>query len=248
MKFNTIGELFLWLKKYNSCFLDRGSQGVCYKKGNKVYKIFHQFIDIDDDEFIVYGSEDILKFSSIVNNTYIFPNDIIYVGDTVVGYITDYVDARNLDSLNPLMFDLDRFELDLKRVYVDTEIISNFGVCSYDVLYNIMYGEDGFKIIDTFEYSKSLINKEQLVGINRYNFNVGVQLFLIDGFFDDFINSSLYLRSLYEAHNVDVVIFLNEFRKALSIAEGFEISKLSDARKSLKLRKSEYKYIRDLYY
>ena len=55
----------------------------------------------------------------------IFPNDIIYVGDTVVGYITDYVDARNLDSLNPLMVDLDRFELDLKRVYVDTEIISN---------------------------------------------------------------------------------------------------------------------------
>ena len=57
MKFNTIGELFLWLKKYNSCFLDRGSQGVCYKKGNKVYKIFIQFLDEEDYDFIEYDKD-----------------------------------------------------------------------------------------------------------------------------------------------------------------------------------------------
>lgn len=249
MKFNTIGELISWLEKNNSCFLDHGSQGVCYKKGNKVYKIFHQFIDMDEDDFIVYGSEDILKFSSIVNNTYIFPNDIIYVGDTVVGYITDYVDARNLDSLNPLSVDLDQFELDLKRVYVDIEIISNCGVRSFDVLYNIMYGDGGFKIIDTYEYSKSLIGKKQLLGINRYNFNVGVQLFLIDGFFDDFVSSSLFLKVLYEDSSVDVIMFLKEFRKALSKNEGFEITKLSQTKKSLNLKSQNCrKYIRSLYF
>lgn len=249
MKFNTIGELYLWLKKYDRCILGSGSQGTCYKVGNKVYKIFNQFVFNDDyDDWIKYNGEEILKFSSICNNTYVFPKDIITVSSLVVGYVTEFVNGSNLDKLNPLTVDLDKFACGLEKVYFDIESISSFSVRSYDVLYNIMYGADGFKVVDTLEYSVSTIDNVDLFNINKSNFNVGILLFLVDGYFDDFINNSIYLKDMYNDYSVDIKLFLKEFRKALSMNEGLDIYTLSEARKSLKLRNSGYKYIRDLYY
>ena len=54
MYFRTMEELNSWLRRYKNCILDGGIQGVCYKIGNKVYKIFIQFIDKDYDEVITY--------------------------------------------------------------------------------------------------------------------------------------------------------------------------------------------------
>ena len=248
MKFNTIGELYLWLKKYKMCILDSGSQGICYRIGNKVYKIFLQFIDEITEDMIEYNKDDILQFSSIVNDTYIFPNDVIMVGDMVVGYITDYTNAKSLDKIDPLSINLDMFEKKLQNVYPDIKIISDNGVHSFDVIYNILYGKYGFKVIDTMEYIKTDMDSIKLYRLNKNNFNTGIKLFLTDDYFDEFLLFNDFLYSMYRDPNVDMVLFLKEFRKKLSEKEGFEIVKLGDAKKSVSfMRKNNPKYIRDFY-
>lgn len=247
MRFKTIGEFYLWLQKHEMCILDSGSQGICYKIGNKVYKIFIQFIDEIQDDMIEYDSNDILKFNDVVNGTYLFPNDVIMIGDTVVGYITNYVNAIALNKINPLCIDLDKFERDLELVYPDIRVISENGVCSYDVVYNILYGTSGFKIIDTMEYSRVPIDSMELYDTNKRNFNIGIGWFLTYGYFDDFLLSEESLNCMLCDYNVDMISFLREFRNRLSEKEGYEIRKLGDAKKSIVIKKyKKPKYIREL--
>lgn len=249
MKFNTIGEFYLWLRKYEMCILDSGSQGICYRIGNRVYKIFLQFIDEIAEDMIEYNKDDILQFSSIVNNTYIFPNDVIMVGDMVVGYITDYANAKSLDKIDPLSVNLDMFEKKLEDVYPDIKIISDNGVRSFDVVYNILYGKHGFRVIDTMEYTKTDMDSMELYRLNKKNFNTGIKLFLTDDYFDELLLCNDLLYSMYCDSGVDMVLFLKEFRKTLSEKEGFEILKLGDAKKSVSFkRKKNPKYIRDFYH
>ena len=247
MKFKSIGEFYLWLQNHEMCILDSGSQGICYKIGNKVYKIFIQFIDEWQDDMIVYDYDDILKFKDIVNGTYVFPSDVIMVGDIVVGYITNYVNARSLNKIDPLCVDLDKFERDLELVYPDIMVISKNGVCSYDVLYNILYGKDGFKIIDTMEYACVPMNSIELYDTNKRNFNIGIGWFLTYGYFDDFLLNEDSLNCMLCDYNVDMISFLREFRNRLSKNEGSEIRKLGDAKNSIVIKKyKKPKYIREL--
>ena len=73
-----------------------GGDGTCYynPKIDKVIKIFHCF-----DEPFLYDyplKEEVLKFNSIELTYFIFPIDVITVNGHVVGYIADYVKAKNL--------------------------------------------------------------------------------------------------------------------------------------------------------
>ena len=193
MYFKTIDELKLWLIIHKKDNFDGGSQGECFKVGDKVYKIFIQFIDDEYDEITEYDKTDIMQFSSIINNTYIWPNDTIMVGDIVVGYITNYVDAKQLCNINPLRVDLDKFDKNLVSVDDDIKKISDNGVKSFDVMYNILYGKVGFKIIDSLDYSKTDMNSSMLYKINCKNFYYGIRMFLVYGIFEDFVfqNKSL---------------------------------------------------------
>lgn len=248
MKFNTFDELSLWLKCYENCkFNDSTSQGECYKIGNKVYKIFIQFLDEEYCDFIEYDNDSILQFSSIKNKTYIWPIDTIMVGDIVVGYITNYVDAKSLYKINPLLVNLDKFEKALESVIPDIKVISDNGVLTFDVAYNILYGRYGFKVIDHMEYSRTDMDSIELYRINKDRFNYEIRLFLIDGYFDEFINDNSLLYSMCYDHKVDVVDFLREFRRELSEKEGHEILRLGEAKKSMTIHKSRNpKYIRSL--
>lgn len=247
MNFKSMDELKLWVKLNNKFNFDGGSQGECFKIGNKVYKIFIQYIEEDYYDMITYNKEDIMQFSHIVNNTYIWPNDVITVGDIVVGYIMDYVDAKSLCGINPLMINLDIFEKSLEIVNENIKVISNNGVKTFDVMYNIMYGKNGFKIIDSLEYSLCDDDVSKLIKINSKNFYYEIRLFLISGYFDEFIFNYNYLYRMCYDTDCNFIDFLKEFRKKLSVNEGFEISKLWDAKNSLKINNSEnLGYIRKL--
>lgn len=246
MKFRTMKDLKLWLKIHKKYNFDGGSQGECYRIGNKVFKIFIQFIEDDYEEMIVYDQDEILKFSSVANNTYIFPSDVIMVGDIVVGYITDYVDAISLYKTDLLDVEMDKFQVALAGTTKDIEIISNNGILSYDVTYNILYGSCGFKVIDTMEYSQTDIDSVELFRMNRERFYHEIRLFLLDGYFDKFMKNNTDLYNMCYDPDVDFGIFLREFRKRLSENEGYEISKLGDAKKSIvRTRNRDRKYIRD---
>ena len=246
MKFNIIGEFYLWLRRHEMCILDSGSQGMCYRIGNKVYKIFLQYIDYEVDWVNSYSKDDIMQFSSVINNTYVFPTNVILVGDIVVGYIMDYVNAKSLYKINPFYVNLDKFQNSLENVVDDIRIISNNGILSFDVMYNILYGDNGFKVIDTLDYSKNDKNVLELYKINYERFIYEIRLFLIDGIFDKFISSDKMLNDMCYDKEANFVCFLKMFRDKLSENEGKEILKLMDARNSMNKSKTKnLKYIRE---
>lgn len=247
MFFRTLEDLKLWLKIHKKHNFDGGSQGECYRIGNKVYKIFIQFIEDDEEDMIVYNKDEILRFSSVVNNTYIFPNDVIIVDDLVVGYITDYVSAISLYKINPLEVDIEKFQIDLDTTTKDIKIISNHGILSYDVTYNILYGNGGFKVIDTMEYSLSDMDSLELLKKNKERFYHEIRLFLLDGYFDKFMKNNPNLYNMCYDSEVDFSLFFKEFVKKLSENEGHRISMLGEAKKSIvRTKYRNCKYIRDI--
>ena len=45
--------------------------------------------------------EEVLKFSEIINKTFIFPQEEIIYDDYVIGYVTSYQQGKTIDEINP---------------------------------------------------------------------------------------------------------------------------------------------------
>lgn len=249
MQFDNKIQFMLFLSKFKS--IGSGSQGICYldSVNNKIYKVFHQFYDIDDDfdYYHDYTKEEILRFSSIKNNTFLWPNEVIIVNGEIVGYICDYVKASSLYETNPLHIDLDNFIELLDYVKKDLTIISDNRIRSFDMMYNILYSNQGIFVIDHDDYSFSDIEPKKLFTINSDNFNKEIMYFFIDTFFDDFIKSHSDLKDMYNSSGIDIKEFLILFRYYLSEKMDFEVKNLGECSKYLnKTRYSKNKYQRIL--
>lgn len=231
-----MNEFKMWLNAMDKYKLSGGSQGQCYKYNGIIYKIFHYFIDeyneFDDDN-LSYTSEELLRFSYIVNTTYVWPEDVIMVQDLVVGYFYKFALGRPLYEVDPLNVGLDKFGDRLSRVFGDVRILSDNGVMTYDVTYNILYGVSGFKVIDTLGYVYSELDSVELYRINVYKFNKGVKEFLMGDYFGKFITDNKKLKEMYYDRETNLCEFLKEFRRELSMNEGHEISKLGEATKCI---------------
>lgn len=235
MYFNSKEELLLFLKKEYIIELGRGSQGRTYlnKKNGYAFKILEQFFDDDEEFYISYTREEFIKYSGIKNSTYIFGNDNILVNDEVVGYVMRYFNGKLLTDINPLLVNLDNFCCSTDRVYQDNIILANNGIKTWDVSYNIMYGRNKFGIIDTMEYYDSEEDNKTILINNNDNFNYGLMLFLVDGYFDDFISNYKELKDMYLSSGVDIKEFISLYRKYLSEYVGNDIVKLRNASKCL---------------
>lgn len=241
MNFKSIKELKYYLSLLT--YLDMGSQGSCYlrKSDNTVLKIFHYF---DEDDYDYDAGDNILKFSNIDNSTFIWPNALITIGKTVVGYTSPYIPSKNLYYTNPLGVNLDKFSSSLQRVREDIKTISKKGVRTYDVAYNIMYNK-GFSVIDQDDYSFTDKDPVELEKENNNNFDYELYMFLVDSYFNDVVNDDALLRELYKSKKEDVLIFIRELRKRLSELSGHEISTLREA-KEYRDKKRNGKYQRIL--
>ena len=103
-----------------------------------------------------------------------------------------------------------------------------------------MLGEDGFKVVDTLEYSSG---KTSFL-LNRSYFDYAIMIFLVDGFFDSVVYDDKLLREMYLNKEVSSIYFIDEFKRKLSILVDKDITKLEDAKKFVLHRNGEY--IRDL--
>ena len=197
---------------YKLSYLGAGSQGSCYvDMGNDlVYKVFHTYTEKENS---MYTMGDILKFSDVVNDTYKFPKDVIMVDGIVEGYTLEYFKGHDLCQMNPFRIDLDNFENLISKVYKDIKIISDKGVCTYDVLYNIMYSKNSDVYVD-----------------NRYNFDIGINSFLVDSFFNHFVLNDTMLKEMYISKDVSSLEFLKMFRTKISEYLGHEITYLEEAK------------------
>ncbi len=221
--------------------IGRGSQGICFldKNNSSVYKIFYQFLD--NYKVKEYSYSEIMQFSNIKNNTYIFPKDVIKVENEIVGYIEPYVNSKDLTKVDPLKVSLDKLINCINNVYSDIETISENGVLTYDVMYNTLY-KNKFNVIDSDEYVIRDIDPSCLFDLNKERFNYTIYIFLIDGYFEEFVNSYRELKSMYKDKSTDVVIFIELLRKYLSEYIGDEVNKLNDAKDCMNKVKVIYPY------
>ena len=208
----------------NLKFLGVGSQGVCYLDGKHkvVYKVFHTYFDKEKSD---YRIQEILRFSNIVNDTFIWPSDVINVSGEIVGYTMPYVRAKSLYENDPLLVDLNALERASIKCTEDIELVTNKGVAIYDLMYNILYG-----------------NGRVILSKNMKTFDYEVKLFLVDNYFNEFVNENKMLREMYLS-DTSALEFLKLFRSKLSEYVGQDVDKLGKA-KSLVKRNSKPKYIR----
>ena len=161
-----------------------------------------------------------------------------------MGYINSFVNAKPLYKINPLRINLKKFEKCIKNVQKDIKILSDNSILTYDIMYNILYGSRFF-VTDFDEFNYSNLETKKLEQINNRNFNYELYYFLIDGYFDEFINDYDNLKKLYQEKDDDILYFINLFRKYLSEYVGKEIITLNDAPKCLNKVKKNMIYQRD---
>lgn len=237
VSFNNKNNFDLYLKRL--FFLGMGSQGICYldKKNKIVYKIFHGYFD-DEDEG--YTADDILKFSGIRNNTFIWPSDVVYANGRIIGYTMPYVSSVNLCNTNLLSTNLNLLEKAIDKSYCDIEILTKNNVCLYDVMYNILYSNGKINVIDSMEYNFGNASLKE----NMAAFDAEIRYFLVDNYFDEFVNNDILLREMYhDKKNVTSLEFLRMFRNKLSEYIGTDIDKLEKAKK-LVMKLDDPYYIR----
>ncbi len=237
VSFNNKNNFDLYLKRL--FFLGMGSQGICYldKKNKIVYKIFHGYFD-DEDEG--YTADDILKFSGIRNNTFIWPSDVVYANGRIIGYTMPYVSSVNLCNTDLLSTNLNLLEKAIDKSYCDIEILTKNNVCLYDVMYNILYSNGKINVIDSMEYNFGNASLKE----NMVAFDAEIRYFLVDNYFDEFVNNDILLREMYhDKKNVTSLEFLRMFRNKLSEYIGTDIDKLEKAKK-LVMKLDDPYYIR----
>lgn len=238
------------LNNYLKClkYLGCGSQGEAYYdfKNKKVIKIFHDIFDEDSEYFFDIFESDILKFKDCNNDTYIFADDVVYLNDKIIGYTMSFAPGDTIDKINPLKVNLDLFYNALDSAYFDIKKISDYKILTFDCLYNTMYGNDKISIIDADEYCFSNIDEDSLYQKNRFNFNIGIMLFLVDTYFDEFVKENKILNEMYMSKDIDIREFLIFFRNNLSEYVGKNIVILNDAKLLLNKKKHERKLIRTL--
>ena len=226
-------NIFLEYTK-NLKFIGQGSEGICYlnPRENKVYKIYHQFYDeleegFSEDEHINYEDKELMKFSNIKNNTFIFPTETIKIGNETIGYKLPYIKAKNLYKQNPLSINLSEFEYAIKEAYKQIEEISEYKVLTYDMMFNILYN-GSFYIIDHSEYTFSNKNSIDLFKQNRKNFDKEIYYFLTEGLFDEYVSKNKNLNQAYSKKEITSLEYLKLLRFELTKEIG-KIETLGDA-------------------
>lgn len=235
MKFYSKEHLDTYLN--NITFLGQGQQGCCYLNNNEVIKIFHEYYD----EEVNYSKEEILKHSNIKNNTFIWPSDIVTLNDKIIGYTMPYINYKNLYRINPLKVNLNSLKQAIIKAYKDIEILTRNNVAIYDIMYNILYRNGTIKVIDTMDYG----NNPSSIYSNTRGLDLEIIKFLVDNYFDNFVNNNKLLNELYNDKNTSSIIFIEILKNELSNVLQKEVITLNDA-KSLVRKKKYPEYEREL--
>lgn len=243
MKFNSELEFKKYIEKCKE--IGFGAQGVVYRNKNIAIKVFHQYFDKYEDDYI-WKKEDILKFEGYQNNTYIFPTDVLSIENEIIGEISKYVNGKTLDKINPLTIDINMFINAVSNCLIDINKISEHQIISYDTVYNTMYNGKRIHIIDTTEYNHTDLPINKILQINHNNFNMAIIYFLVDSYFDEFIEANKLLNEMYMSKDIKILDFLKLYKSKLSEAIGYEITSLKEASKYINKRMRKPKYIRNI--
>lgn len=218
-------------------FLGSASEGTCKRLNKK------EVIKYLDGPYFDLKEEKILQFKDTKLKTYLFPYKIFYIDNIMMGYITKYSSGKNLIKVPRDNIKFDKVINGSKLVEEDTKKLSKNGIEVCDILFNILYKNGIFHIIDTCDYEQTDKDYDILYRENISSFNYSLLEYLIKDRFYKFVFSSKELREYYkEVENGESIIpFLELLKQKLSEFCDKDIIMIKDAKKAITLcHKSVY--------
>ena len=112
---------------------------------------------------------------------------------------------------------------------VDMRKISRKGILTDDLPYNTLFSTstERFYMVDTDDYHIVEDDDDKIYQDNASQLAYTVKTFLVDGYFDDFVNADKELCDSYKEG--DLLPFLKAYKKKLSERVGKEVNTLGDA-------------------
>ena len=218
-------------------YLGGSSEGTCKRLNNK------EVMKYLDGPYASLKEEQILMFKDIKNKTYLFPYKPFYIDYELMGYIAKCSRGKNLIEVSRDNIRFDKFIKGSKKVEIDCNTLSEKGVMTFDLLFNILYKNGVFHIIDTCDYEVVDKDSKKLYRDNIKLFNYSLLEFLVKDRFYKFVFTSKELSELYkEAENGESIIpFLEMLRQRLSEYCDKDVKVVRDAKKTMTLcHKSVY--------
>lgn len=192
--------------------LKSGSEGTCYKIGNKTYKLYNSFYKslLNNDREI----ERLLRFRDVIVNNIYFIRGLIYYNNEMIGSITDYAKGIDCGYINLHRKNIDKIIKALSVLKKDIYELSRLGIYVDDVyLCNILYDNINFKLIDTASYISTL--DKDISVIYRKNMKQVIRVLfrgITDKIYsdDNFIYAFLeYIDSPYKDYLEDIDLIMN---------------------------------------
>ncbi|MEG2322199.1 MAG: hypothetical protein RSB71_01750 [Bacilli bacterium] len=209
--------------------LGGGSEATCYKFKNMVLKYFNGPCCEQRDK------EQIMQFTNLNNDSFLFPKAIIYIKEEIVGCLMPFVEGKNN---NEFVFKRANYQQIIDattKIYNDTLLLSDKKIIGIDICdVNTIFDGNKFSIIDTLDFYVDL-NKDNIFKGNISAFSNGLFEHLVVSV-KDFVNDKeslkRYKKDKYLMENP--IYFLELLRNELSQYCGFEITRLEEAAKILK--------------
>lgn len=203
------------------------SEGEC-RRLNKQFVIKK----IDNINEIIQNEDYFLKFKDLNMSVYIFAKKVFYIDNILNGYISKYSPGKNLNFIDRNKINFSELAEGCKEVYKDNYILSEKGIESFDVPFNILYRKGHFSIIDTCDYEYTDKEGKYLYETSIKIFNSAILEFLVKSTFYRFVKSSKELSKEYKEteNGADITLYIELLRKRLSEYLGFEVEYIRDAK------------------
>ncbi len=213
------------LKQFKKLPIGIGTSAVCYRiDENTVAKLFYDFFcyDFDINNPIVRNQFEL--FSSLSNDTYKGPNQLIVKDGIIVGYLYPFIDGKTLHRVRNSLT-VDDIVMKYSKVIEDTKRISSFNFRLHDLHDKNILVNDSFRVIDLDRgYQENNSNEKGLLKYNMIDINRVIihSLFHVDDkdsivFYKDFLQE-LYDKCLYEDYRF-LVDFLEQTEKETNLCK-----------------------------
>ena len=231
----------------NSKYIGKGNCARCYLLSDgSILKVFKHNYDAKCVLRQPLFNEELNKFGSIGNDTYICPKTIVKQNNEIVGYIYPHVNGKNLSKINNNIKLYDLF-YSYEQIIIDTKKISDQYFCLFDIhRKNIIY-DGSIHIIDLdkgyFKDTTYDLHTTFLGNINSIFDTIFGKIYNTD--MDEIIEfSDLFVQNKFRKTNKGDINSVNEFLKFLAAYTEIQDPTLNDIKRKVKAKNVHNDYFK----
>lgn len=165
IEFNNKKEFIEYIKPLLKEDLNSGSEGDIYiTKDNNVIKVMHQFFGPK----YLKDCPDIIMSNDLKLDSYIFPDELYIIDGIIMGYKEKLFENDVFSfypSLKKFATNIDNLFEAREKFIEDTIKLTEYGYKLFELPRNIMYDNKRIVAIDTLDYIKQKVKKEENIRI-----------------------------------------------------------------------------------